>query len=1159
MHPIANYNAPSPSFSPISATSLSDENQLDAEVDAPKNPGEVIARDIGERLYKFWNSLSFGPQLAQAAELEATQPSQQLANIQRNNLAKYEEYVKALVRHNKNPKDLKNKQKLDDLNKDKDVQLTLDFFKAFDQKPHLRDFRKLEELISQGVNPNTPVTVEGKTATPPIINIAIKDGIFELVEILIRHGADVRDAADGYEMPITAILKSKSFTKAQRLTLFKTMLDHMNEPMDDFNFAVMHNTKPTSILSTVCGIGDPDLVKALLDAGANPAIPFPGNRLDDNPFIQVILTDGISNKNRAIITQHLIDAGWDSNAVLENADSLLGPEGAIKITPLQLACRFGSLEAVKTLLTKTTPDDVNKADMLGKDALIYTTSSIDRGPNEDSRRYQIAELLIEHGANVTAKTRKGLTAADMAKGIRRFAIEKLLTETVNPEKDSTTSKLFWGVAAGLGAAATAAAAYLFGKKAPPTPTFQEIAIRGERERLAQITAANRAAEAAAEAKLAAEAIEKQEIITRVSSKTSELEKSKTKLREKIINAENLKRVQEIYLGLRDLRKAVLELAKITEEKGWGKRVLDNADSVRGKFKDIKGKYDALYKDHKTSLAVDLQSFLDQPVEEIVSPKDSITGIGSLAIIKLTCFPIENNNFFIGKTSEAFENKAENLLPNLSSSLEQLRDDEKIAQQINLQKLAKEKLENLRKFDNFCARINNAEESSLESSSSNSQTNSQLSPPTSSSLIQFPESSEEMKSSTFAEQELSSSSSPSLLSSPPSSSSPAKPSRSSPQGTLSPSPITATKKKVLAELMKVFQQFYEKTSAELPPIYQRDKVIDGVAVINDAMEDVISRSSLNEKFKAELRTNFTIEKIHKQPTVRAQLTAKLHEKIDEMIGDKSSKVLPFLEKDHKPKLDYIPFGIVKLDYKSINGFGEGLSHGGDQGGEDLQASIAMIEFLEKFKLYKADLLADFVADADLADISLTGDGFQTYQRRFRSALQGVTFLDEDVVKSPAPAASPIPVAPARFEDQTPKIIDALCNYAERLCDDSQIPNLSSSLPDIMDASFGPEALSLLEVYSGITIDDGTNREKAELMFNGIIAPDDTATTEIQHLLRSMIDKVRHPALRLRNSEPETEEKLRNVFKTLEKINSPSPLPSPSTSSSLASSSTAISLP
>ena len=228
-----------------------------------------------------------------------------------------------------------------------------------------------------------------KTANPNIKNKHQQTALMyctndlEKCKLLIQYGADVNAKAKSGN---TALLIAS--VGNQPYTILKLLLDNKADPLAT-------NSARETALIRAAQFSDTMTLRLLLDKG------IPVNALDI--YAGTALTRAILNANAPAVS-FLLNNGADPNIV----DSFLA-------AGLSYAVLVNDHDLIKAILNKTS--DVNKADVFGMTPLMWAVYN-------EFDRPEIIQDLLDHGAQINAKSKDGSTALS-------WAIKKGNTATVS--------------------------------------------------------------------------------------------------------------------------------------------------------------------------------------------------------------------------------------------------------------------------------------------------------------------------------------------------------------------------------------------------------------------------------------------------------------------------------------------------------------------------------------------------------------------------------------------------------------------------------------------------------------------------------------------------------------------------------------------------------
>lgn len=237
-------------------------------------------------------------------------------------------------------------------------------------------------LITAGAGANDAAS-DGST---PLF-VAVLNGHFKLATFLLDHGANPNAADQKGEAPLYAAVDLHDLDWSTRSAPPREAMDSL------------------------------EMIKVLLDRGANPnarvtkKIPLRGNAMFDRRWLN---TNGVTPLIRAALSgdaelmRLLLAHGADPKiTTADHTDALMVAAGIGWTEGITRGSTLDALEATKVCLEIC--GDINAANDTGYTALLGAAG---RGANE------VVKFLVEHGANLDAKARGGLSAVDVAMGRR---------------------------------------------------------------------------------------------------------------------------------------------------------------------------------------------------------------------------------------------------------------------------------------------------------------------------------------------------------------------------------------------------------------------------------------------------------------------------------------------------------------------------------------------------------------------------------------------------------------------------------------------------------------------------------------------------------------------------------------------------------------------
>ncbi len=288
-------------------------------------------------------------------------------------------------------------------------------------------------LVSQGADvnahtnvfPQPPQALERVSSPYPVggmtaLLFAARQNDADSVSILLTAGAGANDAASDGSTPLLVAVLNGHF----KLATF--LLDHGANPnaadrkgetplyaavdLHDLDWST-RSAPPREAMDSL------EMIKVLLARGANPnaqvtkKIPLRGNAMFDRRWLN---TNGVTPLIRAAqsgdaeLMRLLLAHGADPKmTTADHTNALMVAAGIGWTEGITRGSSLDALEATKVCLDVC--GDVNAANDTGYTALLGAAG---RGANE------VVQLLVDHGANLDAKARGGLSAVDVALGKR---------------------------------------------------------------------------------------------------------------------------------------------------------------------------------------------------------------------------------------------------------------------------------------------------------------------------------------------------------------------------------------------------------------------------------------------------------------------------------------------------------------------------------------------------------------------------------------------------------------------------------------------------------------------------------------------------------------------------------------------------------------------
>ena len=243
--------------------------------------------------------------------------------------------------------------------------------------------RVAQLLLERGTDVNTR-RVDHQTP----LHVASYFGNFEIVSLLLNHGADSEANAEGDmgEKPLHKVSYGDYRSLEDGVRVAQLLLEHGA----DVNTRRNDHWTP---LHAASYFGNVKIIRLLLDHGADTEANAEGDN-GEKPLHQVSYGKYRSQKDGVRVAQLLLEYGANVNTRSKDHS-----------TPLHIASLFGNLEIVQLLIDHSA--EVDTVDDFGKTPLHNVSRGAEYESQEDGVR--IAQLLLDHGADVNAKDRSGHT------------------------------------------------------------------------------------------------------------------------------------------------------------------------------------------------------------------------------------------------------------------------------------------------------------------------------------------------------------------------------------------------------------------------------------------------------------------------------------------------------------------------------------------------------------------------------------------------------------------------------------------------------------------------------------------------------------------------------------------------------------------------------
>jgi ankyrin repeat protein len=228
---------------------------------------------------------------------------------------------------------------------------------------------------------------DGEVIGTTLTNSSMR-GCVDVVTVLIANGADVNQADDGGDTPISWASNYGHLEVVQTLIAAGADVNQANEDGETPMYAASYN-------------GHLEVVQALIAAGADV------NQADNNDCTPISIASRASSKGHLEVVQALIAAGADVN----HADD----EGS---TPMYWASYNGHLEVVQALIAAGA--DVNQANEDGETPIHWVSRASYNG------HLEVLQALIAAGADVNQANEDGWTPLSRASHMGRLEVVQAL-------------------------------------------------------------------------------------------------------------------------------------------------------------------------------------------------------------------------------------------------------------------------------------------------------------------------------------------------------------------------------------------------------------------------------------------------------------------------------------------------------------------------------------------------------------------------------------------------------------------------------------------------------------------------------------------------------------------------------------------------------------
>ena len=259
--------------------------------------------------------------------------------------------------------------------------------------------RIAELLLKHGAE----VDARSKAHRTPL-HLASSAGKLEMVRLLLDHGATVNAEDDRGEKPLHKVSYGIYRSEEDGIRVAQLLL----ERGADVNTRCNDHKTPLHLASY---FGNVEIVRLLLDHGADLEANAEGD-MGEKPLHKVSYGKYRSEEDGVRVAQLLLERGVDVNSRRND-----------RRTPLHIASYLGKFGIVQILIGQSA--EVDAVDDCGKTPL----HDLSRGRYESEEDgVRIALLLLDHGADVNAKSRTGDTPLTFASRSERPKLAELFLE-----------------------------------------------------------------------------------------------------------------------------------------------------------------------------------------------------------------------------------------------------------------------------------------------------------------------------------------------------------------------------------------------------------------------------------------------------------------------------------------------------------------------------------------------------------------------------------------------------------------------------------------------------------------------------------------------------------------------------------------------------------
>ena len=236
------------------------------------------------------------------------------------------------------------------------------------------------------------------------LDVACHSAKLEIVRLLLDHGADVNADTSGRKA-LHQVSYGLYESREDGVRVAELLLAHGTEVgtrTDLYHWTPLHAASQ---------YGKIEIVRLLLDRGATVNAE---GKDGDKPLHCVLYREHNSQEEGVRVAQLLLERGADVNTRRND-----------HLTPLHLATNFGNLEIVRLLLDHSADPEANAEGNMGEKPLHKVSYGKYRSQED---RVSVAELLLEHGADVNTRRDDHRTPLHFASLFGNFEIVQLFID-----------------------------------------------------------------------------------------------------------------------------------------------------------------------------------------------------------------------------------------------------------------------------------------------------------------------------------------------------------------------------------------------------------------------------------------------------------------------------------------------------------------------------------------------------------------------------------------------------------------------------------------------------------------------------------------------------------------------------------------------------------